>query len=101
MTRNKVKLAWIVNDNARKSSFKKRNACLVKKMSELTTLCDISAFVIVYGEDGEESTVWPDRKVSKHSRSGAVEENDEPRDLPEGQGNQNARANQKDYEKEQ
>ncbi|KAM1217179.1 hypothetical protein ACFX2I_013393 [Malus domestica] len=63
MTRNKVKLAWIVNDNARKSSFKKRNACLVKKMSELTTLCDISAFVIVYGEDGEESTVWPDRMV--------------------------------------
>ncbi|CAL8992051.1 unnamed protein product [Prunus brigantina] len=63
MARNKVKLAWIVNDAARKSSFRKRKACLLKKMSEINTLCDVSAFIIVYGPDSDEPTVWPDRPL--------------------------------------
>ncbi|KAF3442761.1 hypothetical protein FNV43_RR16678 [Rhamnella rubrinervis] len=62
MTRKKVKLVWIVNDNARKASFKKRRAGLLKKVSELTTLCGVSAFVIIYGPDDAEPAVWPSRQ---------------------------------------
>ncbi|KAI5350049.1 hypothetical protein L3X38_002940 [Prunus dulcis] len=60
MARNKVKLAWIKNDAARKSTFRKRKACLLKKMSEINNLCDVSAFIIVYGSDADEPIVWPD-----------------------------------------
>lgn len=63
MTRKKVKLAWIVNDSARKASLKKRKVGFLKKVSELTTLCGVSAFAIVYGPDDEEATVWPSRQV--------------------------------------
>lgn len=63
MTRKKVKLAWIVNDSARKASLKKRRVGLLKKVSELTTLCGVSAFAIIYGPDEEEAAVWPSRQV--------------------------------------
>ena len=63
MTRKKVKLVWIVNDSARKASFKKRRVGLLKKVSELTTLCGVSAFVVVYGPDNEEPAAWPSQQV--------------------------------------
>ncbi|XP_041023380.1 MADS-box transcription factor 50 [Juglans microcarpa x Juglans regia] len=63
MTRKKVKLMWIVNDSARKASFKKRRGGLLKKVSELTTLCGVSAFVIVYGPDDQEGAVWPSQQA--------------------------------------
>ncbi|KAH7512261.1 uncharacterized protein LOC112489112 [Ziziphus jujuba] len=63
MTRKKVKLVWIGNDSARKASFKKRRTGLLKKVSELTTLCGVSAFVVVYGPDDTEPAVWPSRQV--------------------------------------
>ncbi|XP_059428481.1 uncharacterized protein LOC132162237 [Corylus avellana] len=59
MTRKKVKLSWIVNDSARKASLKKRRIGLLKKVSELTILCGVSAFAIIYGPGDKEAEVWP------------------------------------------
>ncbi|XP_022744469.1 agamous-like MADS-box protein AGL36 [Durio zibethinus] len=59
MTRKKVKLAWIVNDSARRASLKKRRLGLLKKVSELTTLCGVDACLIVYSPDEIEPMVWP------------------------------------------
>ncbi|KAI9100295.1 hypothetical protein K1719_024513 [Acacia pycnantha] len=44
MTRKKVKLAFIGNDSARKTTYKKRKNGMVKKTSELVTLCGVQAF---------------------------------------------------------
>ncbi|KAF9680790.1 hypothetical protein SADUNF_Sadunf06G0158100 [Salix dunnii] len=61
MTRKKVKLTWIVNDAARRASLKKRRIGLLKKVSELTILCGVEAFVIIYSPDDPEPAVWPSR----------------------------------------
>jgi hypothetical protein len=66
MTRKKVKLSWIVNDSARKASLKKRRIGLLKKVSELTTLCGVSAFAIIYSPDDEEAAVWPSHQEVQH-----------------------------------
>ncbi|KAK9139033.1 hypothetical protein Scep_008714 [Stephania cephalantha] len=48
MARKKVKLAWISNDSSRRATFKKRNKGLMKKVSELSTLCAVTACAIVF-----------------------------------------------------
>ncbi|MBA0611705.1 hypothetical protein Godav_012368 [Gossypium davidsonii] len=48
MTRKKVKLAYITDDSAGKATYKKRTKGLMKKLSELSTLCDIDACSIMY-----------------------------------------------------
>ncbi|MBA0552406.1 hypothetical protein Golob_023220 [Gossypium lobatum] len=48
MIRKKVKLAYITNDSSRKATYKKRNKGLMKRMSELSTLCGINACAIMY-----------------------------------------------------
>ncbi|CAN0920848.1 Agamous-like MADS-box protein AGL80 [Linum grandiflorum] len=47
MTRKKVKLAYITNDSARKATYNKRKKGLIKKVSELSTLCDVQACAII------------------------------------------------------
>ncbi|XP_062083471.1 agamous-like MADS-box protein AGL80 [Humulus lupulus] len=59
MTRKKVKLDYITNDTARKTTFKKRKKGLMKKVSELSTLCDIDACAIMYGPNDNEPEVFP------------------------------------------
>ncbi|KAJ1422928.1 hypothetical protein SESBI_12691 [Sesbania bispinosa] len=59
MTRKKVKLAFIVNDAARKATYKKRKKGLLKKVDELSTLCGIEACAIVYSPYDPEAVVWP------------------------------------------
>lgn len=59
MTRKKVKLAYITNDAARKATFKKRKKGLMKKVSELSTLCGIEACAIMYSPYDPEPEVWP------------------------------------------
>ncbi|XP_050384409.1 agamous-like MADS-box protein AGL80 [Argentina anserina] len=59
MTRKKVNLTYITNDSARKATFKKRKKGLMKKVSELTTLCDIDACAIVYSPYDSQPDVWP------------------------------------------
>ncbi|KAK6139473.1 hypothetical protein DH2020_026787 [Rehmannia glutinosa] len=60
MTRKKVKLAFITNDSARKATFKKRKKGLMKKVSELSTLCGIDACAVVYSPYESQPEVWPD-----------------------------------------
>ncbi|MBA0609096.1 hypothetical protein Godav_021217 [Gossypium davidsonii] len=50
MTRKKVKLADITSDSLRKATYKKRKKDLMKKMSELITLCGIDTCVIMYSQ---------------------------------------------------
>ncbi|KAG6630463.1 agamous-like MADS-box protein AGL80 [Carya illinoinensis] len=59
MTRKKVKLAYITNDSARKATFKKRKKGLMKKMSELSTLCGIQTCAIIYCPYDSQPEVWP------------------------------------------
>ncbi|XP_070054167.1 agamous-like MADS-box protein AGL80 [Nicotiana tomentosiformis] len=59
MTRKKVKLAFITNDSARKATFKKRKKGLMKKVSELSTLCGIDAWAIIYNPYENQPEVWP------------------------------------------
>ncbi|GAB2279603.1 hypothetical protein Dimus_014246 [Dionaea muscipula] len=59
MTRNKVKLAYITNDSARKATYKKRKKGFLKKLYELTTLCEIKACAAIYGPYDAQPEVWP------------------------------------------
>ncbi|KAL5210737.1 hypothetical protein ABZP36_006360 [Zizania latifolia] len=60
MARKKVILQRIANDANRRATFKKRRQGLIKKASELATLCGVDACVVVYGEGELKATeVWP------------------------------------------
>ncbi|MBA0754250.1 hypothetical protein Gogos_021107 [Gossypium gossypioides] len=60
MSRKKIKLAYITNDSARKTTYKRRSKGLVKKVRELTTPCGIEAFAIINSPDfGSQAEVWP------------------------------------------
>jgi hypothetical protein len=59
MARQRVKLAFIVNDAARKETYKKRSKNVLKKVNELSTLCGIEACAIVYGPYEPEPEIWP------------------------------------------
>ncbi|KAK1571650.1 hypothetical protein Q3G72_020733 [Acer saccharum] len=59
MARRKVKLCYIANDSKRKVTFKKRKKNLLKKVSELNTLCGIDACAIVYSPYENQPDVWP------------------------------------------
>ncbi|CAN4124371.1 unnamed protein product [Withania somnifera] len=48
MGRSKIKMELIQDHKKRKSTFVKRKACLVKKISELSILCGIKACMIIY-----------------------------------------------------
>ncbi|XP_058753648.1 agamous-like MADS-box protein AGL80 [Vicia villosa] len=59
MARKKVKLAFIENDTARKSTYKNREKGLVKKIDELATLCGVEACAIIYGPYEPQPEIWP------------------------------------------
>ncbi|XP_020576285.1 agamous-like MADS-box protein AGL80 [Phalaenopsis equestris] len=59
MARKKVKLEWIANGSARRATFKKRRKGVLKKVEELSTLCDVKACLIVYGPGESQPEVWP------------------------------------------
>ncbi|XP_062173738.1 agamous-like MADS-box protein AGL80 [Alnus glutinosa] len=59
MTRKKVKLAYITNDSSRKATFKKRKKGLLKKVSELSTLCGIETCAIIYSPYEPQPELWP------------------------------------------
>ncbi|CAL1358255.1 unnamed protein product [Linum trigynum] len=67
MTRKKVKLAYIANDSARKATFKKRKKGLMKKVSELSTLCDIQACAIIYSPYDSHPETWPPTAAGVHA----------------------------------
>lgn len=57
--RGKVVFARISDDRKRRESLRKRRAGLLKKVHELTILCDLEAAVIVYSRGDFQPTVWP------------------------------------------
>ncbi|XP_003560112.1 agamous-like MADS-box protein AGL80 [Brachypodium distachyon] len=59
MARRKVNLRRIQDPAARRTTFRKRRDGLMKKASELATLCNLKACVIVYGEGEAQPHVWP------------------------------------------
>ncbi|KAL5732026.1 hypothetical protein ACHQM5_004692 [Ranunculus cassubicifolius] len=59
MAKGKVKLEWIAKKSARRAAFKKRKKGLMQKTSELSTLCGVQAYVVVYGPDDLKPEVWP------------------------------------------
>ncbi|KAL8130444.1 hypothetical protein V2J09_019599 [Rumex salicifolius] len=78
MTRKKVKLAFIPNDSARKATFKKRKKGFLKKMYELTTLCEIEACAVIYSPYDAQPEAWPSaigaqRVLSKFRRMPEME----------------------------
>ncbi|KAK3229017.1 hypothetical protein Dsin_000898 [Dipteronia sinensis] len=79
MARRKVKLCYIANDSTRKVTFKKRKKGLLKKVSELSTLCGIDACAIVYSPYENQPDVWPShhgvqRIVSQFKRMPEMEQ---------------------------
>ncbi|CAI0452719.1 unnamed protein product [Linum tenue] len=59
MARRRLRLAWIPNEAARRATMRKRRQSLVKKVKELSVLCGVPAFIVVYCPDEPEPTVWP------------------------------------------
>ncbi|XP_076908087.1 agamous-like MADS-box protein AGL80 [Bidens hawaiensis] len=59
MPRTKVKLEFIENSKARKSTFLKRKESLKKKIREMCILCDVEACAILFSPD-EQLELWPD-----------------------------------------
>ncbi|KAF6155268.1 hypothetical protein GIB67_019794, partial [Kingdonia uniflora] len=49
------------NERSRKATFVKRSGGIKKKVSELSTLCGVPAFMIIYGDDNRPIT-WPENK---------------------------------------
>ncbi|XP_057987176.1 agamous-like MADS-box protein AGL80 [Hevea brasiliensis] len=59
MGRRKVKHELISNESARKLTFKKRRAGLLKKLMELTTLCGVIACAIIFSAYNSSPDIWP------------------------------------------
>ncbi|KAI8003194.1 MADS-box transcription factor PHERES 2 [Camellia lanceoleosa] len=62
---NRVKLAFITDNAARKTTLRKRRAGMIKKISELSTLCDIEAGIVIYNPGEVTPTVWPSYEYMK------------------------------------
>ncbi|XP_021912472.1 agamous-like MADS-box protein AGL80 [Carica papaya] len=65
MIGNKVELAYITNDSIRKA-IKKKKKELMKKVSELSTLCDVNACAIIYSPYDSKLEVWPSPLGAQH-----------------------------------
>ncbi|KAI0529466.1 hypothetical protein KFK09_002016 [Dendrobium nobile] len=59
MARKKTKLAYIANDAARRITLRKRRHGLLKKVYELSVLCNVPACAIIYSPQETEPEVWP------------------------------------------
>ncbi|CAJ2629381.1 unnamed protein product [Trifolium pratense] len=62
MPRRKIKLAFISDELARKVTYNRRKKCLIKKVTELTTLCDVPACAIISSPFDSQPEVWPNRE---------------------------------------
>lgn len=59
MPRKKVNLGYIEDDHARKATFRKRKAGIMKKANELSTLCGVDGCAIVFSPYNPQPNVWP------------------------------------------
>lgn len=58
-------LKLIENFVARKARYRKIRENLLKKMEDITTLCDVNACAIIYGPGDNVPTVWPSHDIAK------------------------------------
>ncbi|KAG0530545.1 hypothetical protein BDA96_05G195900 [Sorghum bicolor] len=65
MVRKKVNLQWISNNATRRATYKRRYQSLVKKASELTTLCGTNMCVVVYADSKAQPDVSPSDEEAK------------------------------------
>ncbi|XP_042451589.1 agamous-like MADS-box protein AGL80, partial [Zingiber officinale] len=88
MARKKVTLGWIAHDATRRTTFKKRKQSLLKKVSELATLCAIDACAVVYGPEDEAPEAWPSPAETARvaARFRAVPESDQNRKKTDQEG---------------
>ncbi|XP_020869435.1 agamous-like MADS-box protein AGL86 [Arabidopsis lyrata subsp. lyrata] len=56
--KSKLKLSFIADNNFRRATFRKRKGGIMKKLHDLTTLCDVKACAIIYSPY-ENPAVWP------------------------------------------
>jgi len=75
-----VKLAFISDNSARKASYNKRKKGLIKKVTELTTLCDIPACAIISSPFDSQTVVWPNpegakKVIERYQRYSLIDEN--------------------------
>ncbi|MBA0721317.1 hypothetical protein Golax_008876 [Gossypium laxum] len=61
MGRKATVYEFISNEYARKATLKKRKAGLLKKLSELTTLCGVAACAIIFSSYDAQPDVWPSK----------------------------------------
>ncbi|EYU33267.1 hypothetical protein MIMGU_mgv1a023978mg, partial [Erythranthe guttata] len=61
MGRGKLKLELMRNEKSRRLSFKKRKDGLINKLHQLTTLCDVTACMIIFDDNSnyQEPDIWP------------------------------------------
>ncbi|PIA25491.1 hypothetical protein AQUCO_11200002v1 [Aquilegia coerulea] len=57
--KKKVKLTWMRDHVALKNSYRKRKNNLVKKVDEVSKLCDVKACAIIYSPYDPIPSVWP------------------------------------------
>ncbi|KAK2976197.1 hypothetical protein RJ640_027488 [Escallonia rubra] len=69
MVRKKVNYQFITDECARRRTFKKRKVGMLKKASELQTLCGVETCAIIRNSNDSHPEVWP----SPHGASHVVE----------------------------
>ena len=75
-----MKLAFICNDTTRKITYNKRKKSIIKKIRELTTLCDIPACAIISSPFDSQPEVWPNLEgamnvIDRNKNSAVIKEN--------------------------
>lgn len=62
MIKKKMKLQLIENKTSRRQTFKKRKTCLMKKIGELSILCDVQAAMVIHSPYDHGIQVWPSKE---------------------------------------
>ncbi|CAK9187385.1 unnamed protein product, partial [Ilex paraguariensis] len=62
----KVQYEFIANERARTRTFKKRKTGLLKKVSELQTLCGVDACAFIYSSRDSQTVAWPSSLEAYH-----------------------------------
>ncbi|KAK7392135.1 hypothetical protein VNO78_20565 [Psophocarpus tetragonolobus] len=65
MARKKVKLEYISDATARRTTYKKRKKGMIKKVNELSILCGIPACAIISSPFDSKAEIWPDPDGAK------------------------------------
>ncbi|KAL1215350.1 MADS-box transcription factor PHERES 2 [Cardamine amara subsp. amara] len=60
--KRKMKWSFIQNETSRKATFKKRKKGLLKKLTELVTLCDVKACAVILSSYDSNPETWPSKE---------------------------------------